>query len=334
MQKKKLILITGAIALAAILAVILIFCVPWGKEEPAPPPSNEALVSPDAVVGLVCDLQKEDAAQFKSALETACTQRNWRLQALDADGSSGMAIAQAETLIAAKVGAIVVRFNDEPTLQKIVSLAQEAGIPVLTVDRQIDGAAYLGPDWEKADAQAAEYLAQQVQARLGGMDMLIRLEDKENPYPALGQWASVAEGLQAKLPMPDDAYTFQADARGTQQNAQDEITQYFTDYPDREQVVILCQNESYAQAALAAAEEAGKADQCVIVSAGVSHLSGDMLAADGQPGWIANRTIEQEPYGEQAAAMLERLLMGETPTDTFRQPVMINASNKSQYTVQ
>lgn len=334
MQKKKLILITGAIALAAILAVILIFCVPWREEEPAPPPSNEALTSPDAVVGLVCDLQTEDAAQFKSALETAYTQRNWRLQALDADGSSGMAIAQAETLIASKVDAIVVRFNDEPTLQKIVSLAKEAGIPVLTVDRQIEGVPYLGPDWEQADAQAADYLAQQLQSRLDGMDMLIRLEDKDTLSPALGQWASVAEGLKAKLPMPDDAYTFQADARGTQQNAQDEIAQYFTDYPDREQVVILCQNESYAQAALAAAEEAGKADQSVIVSAGASHLSGDTLTAEDQPGWIASRAIEQEPYGEQTVAMLERLLMGETPEDTFLQPVMIDASNLSQYTAQ
>ena len=98
--------------------------------------------------------------------------------------------------------------------------------------------------------------------------------------------------------------------------------------------MILCQNESYAQAALAAAEEAGKADQSVIVSAGASHLSGDTLAAEGQPGWIASRIIEQEPYGEQAAGILEKLIEGVKPEDVLLQPVMIDASSLSQYIAQ
>jgi ribose transport system substrate-binding protein len=83
----------------------------------------------------------------------------------DAQGQTSLLIRQIEQFIEQKVDLIILGTNDEKTVVPVVAKAYKSGIPVIVLDRGINGSnftTFINSDNIKIGALGAEYIAQQL----------------------------------------------------------------------------------------------------------------------------------------------------------------------------
>lgn len=93
----------------------------------------------------------------------------------DAQGQTSLLIRQIEQFIEQKVNLLVIGTNDADAVVPVVAKAYQAGIPVIVLDRGINGTKYttfINSDNLRIGAIGAEYIA----GRLGGKGMVLLFE--------------------------------------------------------------------------------------------------------------------------------------------------------------
>ena len=93
----------------------------------------------------------------------------------DAQGQTSLLIRQIEQFIEQKVDLLVIGTNDENAVVPVVAKAYKSGIPVIVLDRGINGTKYttfINSDNLKIGALGAEHIA----GRLGGKGLVLLLE--------------------------------------------------------------------------------------------------------------------------------------------------------------
>lgn len=93
----------------------------------------------------------------------------------DAKGQTSLLIAQIEKFILMKVDLIILGTNDEEALVRVVAKAYESGIPVIVLDRGINGSdftTFINSDNIKIGSIGAEFIAQ----KLGGRGKVLLFE--------------------------------------------------------------------------------------------------------------------------------------------------------------
>jgi ribose transport system substrate-binding protein len=83
----------------------------------------------------------------------------------DADGQTSLLIRQMEKFIAQKVDLIILGTNNKEAVVPVVNKAYQSGIPVIVLDRGIDGSQYttfINSDNLRIGAIAGEYIAQRI----------------------------------------------------------------------------------------------------------------------------------------------------------------------------
>ena len=86
----------------------------------------------------------------------------------DAKGQTSLLIRQIEQFIARKVDLLVVGTNDEKAVVPVIAKAYHSGIPVIILDRGIEGTEYttfINSDNIKIGALGAEYIAERLQGK-------------------------------------------------------------------------------------------------------------------------------------------------------------------------
>ena len=147
--------------LLAVLLVVMLFAAPAAAAE--------------KTLGLVIStLNNPFFVTLKEGAEEAAAKAGVKLVILDAQDDSAKMTAAMEDLVQQKVDAILVNPTDSDAVTPSIMKANEAGIPVLTIDRGASGgkvACHVASDNVAGGAMAGEFLA----GRLGGKDKVVEL---------------------------------------------------------------------------------------------------------------------------------------------------------------
>ncbi|HEY4090802.1 MAG TPA: ribose ABC transporter substrate-binding protein RbsB [Luteibacter sp.] len=165
--------------LAAAAATLLAACSQQGPGESAPSAASTAggaAAGGKAVIGLALSTQNNPFfVELKDGAQKAADAAGVQLVVVDAQDDPARQISSVEDLIQKRVSVILLNPTDSSALAGAVQSAQRANIPVITLDRGVDGAevaSHIASDNIAGGKMAADYLAKQ----LGGKGNIIELQ--------------------------------------------------------------------------------------------------------------------------------------------------------------
>lgn len=154
---KRLIAVTAAIATTSLSAC---------ASTPAAP-GGEQTAAGDKTIGLaVANLQANFFNQIRQAVEAAAAEQNVKVVVADAAGDSEKQVSQIQDLITQGVDALIYIPAGATAATVPVREAKAAGIPVVTVDRNPDGApgdTFIATDSVAAAKELGEWVVEQTQ---------------------------------------------------------------------------------------------------------------------------------------------------------------------------
>lgn len=165
--------------LAAAAATLLAACSQQGPGESTPAASATAGGAPASgtpVIGLALSTQNNPFfVALKDGAEKAAKDAGVQLVVVDAQDDPARQISSVEDLIQKHVSVILLNPTDSSALAGAVQSAQRANIPVITLDRGVDGAevaSHIASDNIAGGKMAADFLAKQ----LNGKGNIIELQ--------------------------------------------------------------------------------------------------------------------------------------------------------------
>jgi ribose transport system substrate-binding protein len=165
--------------IAAAAATLLAACSQQGPGESAPAAASTAggaAASGTPTVGLALSTQNNPFfVELKNGAEKAAKDAGVQLVVVDAQDDPARQISSVEDLIQKRVSVILLNPTDSSALAGAVQSAQRANIPVITLDRGVDGAdvaSHIASDNIAGGKMAADYLAK----ALNGKGNIIELQ--------------------------------------------------------------------------------------------------------------------------------------------------------------
>ncbi|QWT19553.1 ribose ABC transporter substrate-binding protein RbsB [Bacillus sp. NP157] len=147
-----------------------------GEAAPAAASTGGAPASGKAVVGLALSTQNNPFfVELKDGAQKAADAAGVQLVVVDAQDDPARQISSVEDLIQKHVSVILLNPTDSSALAGAVQSAQRANIPVITLDRGVDGAevaSHIASDNIAGGKMAADYLSK----ALGGKGNIIELQ--------------------------------------------------------------------------------------------------------------------------------------------------------------
>jgi ribose-binding protein len=164
--------------LAAAAATLLAACSQQGPGESAPSAASTAggAAGGKPVIGLALSTQNNPFfVELKDGAQKAADASGVQLVVVDAQDDPARQISSVEDLIQKHVSVILLNPTDSSALAGAVQSAQRANIPVITLDRGVDGAevaSHIASDNIAGGKMAADFLSKQ----LGGKGNIIELQ--------------------------------------------------------------------------------------------------------------------------------------------------------------
>jgi ribose transport system substrate-binding protein len=163
-MNKPLVVIAGLLALAG--------CTRNGPDSVAP----DKTAAGAATIGLsVSTLNNPFFVALRAGAEAEAAARGVKLLTVDAQNDPTKQIASVEDLIERKVRVILLNPTDSDADANVVKQAQAAGIPVISLDRSVNGAevsSHIASDNVAGGKMAAEFLLQ----KIGGKGNVVELQ--------------------------------------------------------------------------------------------------------------------------------------------------------------
>lgn len=240
------------------------------------------------------------------------------LQAVQSDQAAEPQLNVCMTMLERKPDALLTAAINSTNLLPCLKRANEAGIPVVDLDANIDHAIAadagvevafsIGSDNEKAGAQGADYIAEALGKDATGPVLVI--EGLSGNITGQKRARGFAERLKQSAPGLEIVASLPGDwDRG---KAAGITTDILTRHPDLK--AIFCANDGMALGAVEAAYAAGKGDDIVIVG-----VDGNRDAVKSIRQGRLNASVAQLPYlvGKRALENTAKLLGGGTPDASF-----------------
>jgi ABC-type sugar transport system substrate-binding protein len=300
--------------LVAVMMLGLIASMPLSGAA-APARQDETLQIAFSVPGLqfpffvhMMDIARDKAAEL-----------NVELTELDGQDDSATQSSQLETMISQGIDGVVISPKDVEALAPAIQAVIDAGIPVVTVDRNVTGAttlAHVGADNVRGGEKQGEYLMEILPD--GGK--IIELQGSVGASPAIDRSAGFNAAIANN---PEYEIVFQQTANFARDDGLTVTEQALQANPDVNAIVAA--NDDMAFGAAEAVSGAGL-DIPII---GFDALPEALQAV--QEGTLA-ATVEQWPGRQTAGAMeilVAKLRDGQDPAqhDTFIEPTLITADN-------
>lgn len=156
---------------AATFVVFAAACSQQGPGEASAPSasSSSAAGGGNKTIGLAISTQNNPFfVELKDGAQKAAAAAGLQLVVVDAQDDPARQISGVEDLIQKKVGVILLNPTDSSALAGAVQSANNAHIPVVTLDRAVDGAnvaSHIASDNLAGGAMAAKFLSQQLQGK-------------------------------------------------------------------------------------------------------------------------------------------------------------------------
>ncbi len=241
---------------------------------------------------------------------------------LNANNDPNLQIDQLKAAIEEKPAAIVLLAVDGNALIPAVEKANEAGIPVIATNRDLNGGTFanVASDEAQAGRLQGEYMAK----HLPQGAKVVYLMGESRQSGAIARW----EGFKAACldKRPDIQLLAKADANWSEAEGLKDMTLWLQIYPQIDAVV--CGNDNMALGALHALKAAGKSG--VLIS-GVDAVDDALKAVAAGD---MSQTVKQDAdkTAEAIAGLLQKSLSGTAPTDDVKVPFTeITRDNISQF---
>jgi ribose transport system substrate-binding protein len=233
------------------------------------------------VVGMSqCNLGEPWRVQMNEDIRKAAEKHpNLHIVFKDAQNESLTQRAQVEELVAQGVDLLIISPKEAAPLTKPVAEAYDKGIPVIVLDRAVEGdkfTTFVGADNVKIGREAGKWVA----AALGGKGKIVELEGLMTSTPGQDRHKGFLEGLALDA-HPDLKIVFSADMAWLEPNARREMESALA--TQKEIDLVYAHNDPGAHGAYLAAKQSGRAMKFVGIDAlpheGVAYVQQGMLDA-------------------------------------------------------
>jgi ribose transport system substrate-binding protein len=224
------------------------------------------------------------------------------LVAVDAQNKSETQQQQVRDLIQRKVSLIIISPKESRPLTRPVEEAIDAGIPVIVLDRKVEGDKYtcfIGGDNVKIGREAGKYMVQ----LLGGKGDIVELKGLMTSTPAKERHDGFMEGIKGS----NIKIVFDADCQWLEPNATREMNSALSTHPKID--AVFGHNDPSAHGAYEAARQEGKGREKQIKFIGIDGLpnEGQKYVKDG----ILSATFQYPTGGKEAIETALKVLHGE-----------------------
>jgi len=249
-----------------------------------------------------CNLGEPWRVQMNEDIKNAAAKHsNVKVIYKDAQNDALRQRAQVEELVGQGIDLLIISPKETAPLTKPVAEVYAKGIPVIVLDRAVDGdqfTTFIGADNRKIGREAGKW----VRAALGGKGKIVELKGLMTSTPAQDRNAGFREGLD--LPgNPGLQVVFEADMQWLEPNARKEMESALAAHPELD--LVYGHNDPGAHGAYLAAKQAGRAAKFVGIDAlpheGVEYVKQGILDA----------TFAYPTGGAEAIEAALKLLRGE-----------------------
>lgn len=184
----------------------------------------------------------------------------FEVQIADAAQDSATQVSQVRNFITQQVDLLMISPNEAAPLTSVVADAYNQGIPVIVLDRKVEGDAYtqwIGADNEVIGQRAGEYVAKELLPDGGNV---VEIRGLSGSTPAKEREDGFAKGIASN---PDIKIIDKGDGDWLLEDGQAEAQAMFKAHDDID--VVYAHNDPMGQGAAAAAEDAGVKDQIDII---------------------------------------------------------------------
>ena len=251
-----------------------------------------------------CNLGEPWRVQMNADVEAAAAKHpEIKLIARDAQNKSETQQSQMREFIQQHVDLIIISPKESRPLTRPVEEAMDAGIPVIVLDRKIEGdkfTCFIGGDNVKIGREAGKYMVK----LLGGKGEIVELKGLGTSTPAKERHDGFMEGIKGS----EIKVVFDADCQWLEPNAQREMTSGLSRFPNI--VAVYGHNDPSAHGAYKAAEQEGKGREKQIKFIGIDALpnEGVRYVKDG----ILTATFQYPTGGTEAIENALKILKKET----------------------
>ena len=299
-------------------AVALAGCSPKG-DNPTPPTSQPAPSAPTPpstaaggdngkkyTIGMSqCNLGEPWRVQMNADIKAAADAHpNITMVWRDAQNKSETQQSQVQEFIQQKVDLLIISPKESRPLTKPVADAMDAGIPVIVLDRAIEGDKYtcfIGGDNVKIGRELGKYMVQ----ALGGKGNVVELKGLMTSVPAEDRHNGFMDGIKGS----NIKIIFDADCQWLEPNAQNEMKSALSRFPQID--AVYGHNDPSAHGAYMAARQEGKGREKTIKFFGIDGLptEGQRYVKDG----LLTATFQYPTGGQEAIDTALKILNGEKP---------------------
>jgi ribose transport system substrate-binding protein len=282
----------------------LVLCACHGKKQ-APDGQAHGATRTEFVIGVSqCNLGEPWRVQMNADIEQAARQHaNLSIIFKDAQNDSLAQRAQVGELVSRRVQLLIISPKESAPLTKPVAEAYRQGIPVIVLDREVEGDQYttfIGADNRRIGKKAGEWAA----AQLGGKGNVVELEGLMTSSPGQERHAGFREGLSVAT-HPDMHVVFEADMQWLEPNARKEMESALAANPSIQ--LVYAHNDPGAHGAFLAAKALNREKQMKFVGIDALPQEGVRYVKEG----ILDATFAYPTGGAEAVELAMKILAGE-----------------------
>ncbi len=270
------------------------------------PASSAAAATKGFVLGMSqCNLGEPWRVQMNADISAAAKKHaNLKVVFKDAQNDSLRQRAQVEELAQAKIDLLIVSPKEAAPLTKPVAEVHQKGIPVIVLDRAVEGEAYttfIGADNQRIGRAAGKW----ARATLGGKGKIVELKGLMTSTPGQDRHKGFRDGL-ALGENPGVEVVFEADMQWLEPNARKEMESALT--TQKQIDLVYGHNDPGAHGAWLAAKAAGREKDMKFIGIDALPHEGVRYVKDG----VLDATFLYPTGGEQAVEVALKLLAGES----------------------
>ncbi|NSW80730.1 MAG: substrate-binding domain-containing protein [Chthonomonadetes bacterium] len=287
----------------AVAFALLVVCAGCGKKQ------TEQASAPQGkkkwIIGMSqCNLGEPWRVQMNEDIKQAASQHADEIEVIfkDAQNKTEVQQAQVREFIQMGVDLIIISPKEARPLTQPVAEAYQKGIPVIVLDRKVEGDQYtcfIGADNVKIGREAGKYLVK----LLGGKGKVVELKGLMTSTPGQERHKGFMEGIAGS----QIEIIFDADCQWLEPIAQREMQSALARFPQID--AVYAHNDPSAHGAYLAARQEGKGREKTIKFIGIDALphEGVRYVKEG----ILTATFEYPTGGKEAIETALKILKGE-----------------------
>lgn len=253
--------------IALVIAILCVLAVGCGKQQPAGTTAGKATSGKKFVIGMSqCNLGEPWRVQMNADIKAAAAEHpELTMLYKDAQNKTPVQQAQVKEFVEQGVNLIIISPKEALPLTRPVAEAMAAGIPVIVLDRKVQGDKYtcfIGADNVKIGREAGKYLV----TLLGGKGSVVELKGLMTSTPGQERHNGFMEGIKGS----GLKVIFDADCGWLEPNAQREMKSALSRFPQID--AVYGHNDPSAHGAYLATKQEGKGREKQIKFIGIDSL--------------------------------------------------------------